>query len=129
MSREHCLSFMSDLESRDLDRLKKWFCETSKLWMPPTAPIEGQRRILALFRTIFRMYSEIHWKVSDVHAIGENRFIYLTDSWGVIGEDTSYKNHILTLIEFSPEGQILYLSDYFKDTAIFKTGRKHAGTE
>ena len=59
MSRERCIAFMQDLESCDLERLKPWFVEESVLWVPPTAPIEGQRRILAMFRIIFRMYSKL----------------------------------------------------------------------
>ena len=87
--------------------------------MPPTEPIKGDRRILAMFRVIFRMYHEIHWKVTEVYPVGGNRYVYLTDSWGTIGKSTPYKNHILSIIDFDAAGRILYLSDYFKNTAIF----------
>jgi len=123
MSAERCVAFMADLESRDLERVRNWFAESATLWMPPTEPIEGNRRIAAMFRVIFRMYAEIHWKVTDVYPVGANRFVYATDSWGTIGKDTPYKNHILSIIEFDENNQIKYLSDYFKDTAIFKAGR------
>ena len=126
MSRERCIAFMHDLEYRDLERIKPWFAEKSVLWMPPTTPIEGQRRILAMFRVIFRMYTEIHWKVTDVYPAGGNRYIYATDSWGIIGKSTPYKNSILTIIDFDNEGHILYLSDYFKDTAIFNAEKPAA---
>jgi len=79
----------------------------------------GKRRNLALFRAIYRMYADLHWKVTEVHPIGERRFVYLTDSWGTIGPGREYRNKIATLITFDDDGRILTLSDYFKDTAIF----------
>lgn len=110
---------MRDLEAHNLNALKDWFSEDAVLWIPPAPPVEGPRRIQAMFRLIFRMYKEIHWKVTDFHSIGNNRYIYATNSWGVIGKDTPYQNHVLTVIDFNSEGKISYLSDYFKDTAIF----------
>lgn len=114
---------MSDLEKRDPALVKAWFADNAILWMPPTEPIEGSRRIAAMFRVIFRMYAEIHWKVTEVYHVGGKRYVYLTDSWGTIGKNTPYKNHILSIIEFSAENRITFLSDYFKNTAIFDAGK------
>jgi hypothetical protein len=116
---------MSDLASRDIQNLSKWFHDKSVLWMPPSEPVEGQRRILTLFKLIFRMYSDLNWKVTEYNIVSPTRVIYSTDSWGVIGSapGTPYKNNILTIVDFNTEGKIDFLSDYFKDTAIFKAGR------
>ena len=124
MSRERCLAFMDDLGRRDLGRIKPWFVEKSVLWVPPALPVEGQRRILAMFRIIFRKYSEIHWNVTEIFPVGGTRYIYATDSWGTIGKSTPYKNSILTIIDFDQDGHILFLSDYFKDTAIFNAEKR-----
>ena len=70
------------------------------------------------------MYTEIHWKVTDVYPVGGNRYIYATDSWGIIGKQTPYKNHILSIIEFDGKDRIVYLSDYFKNTAIFNAAKE-----
>jgi len=128
VSRERTLAFMSDLCRRDHAALEKWFIDSSVLWMPPTAPVTGGRRIVVLFRTIFRMYSDLNWKVTELHEVSPTKCIYLTDSWGTIGKDTPYKNSIMTLIEFNADGKIVFLSDYFKDTAIFEAGKKPAPT-
>lgn len=119
MSQDLVLAFVRDLQQRDLSIIKNWFTESSILWMPPMGQIEGQRRIIATFRIIFRKYSDINWKVTEVYSARPSRYIFSTDSWGTIGKSTPYKNSILTIIDFDAEGHILFLSDYFKDTAIF----------
>jgi limonene-1,2-epoxide hydrolase len=129
LSRELIESFMSDLEQRDVEKLRRWFFSESVLWMPPVGKIDGDRRILAAFRIIFRGYSDIHWKVTNIMSAGNNRFIYETESWGTIGKSTPYQNHILTIIDFDAQGRIVFLSDYFKDTAIFNAEKKTAVTE
>ena len=116
---QRVLAFMEDLQTMKTENLKKWFGPTSKLWMPPGATVEGDSRILATFRKIFSRYKELHWKVTQIYPVAQDRFIYETESWGVIGEDRPYKNYILTVIEFDALDKILWLSDYFKDTAIF----------
>lgn len=114
---------MDDLETRDLERLRSWFTDESRLWIPPAGPVTGIRRILALFRATFRMYGEIHWRVTEVHPLGGSRYVYLTESWGTTDEGRPYRNDIATIVDFDEEGRIASLSDYFKDTAIFGSGR------
>lgn len=112
-------SFMQDLNSLDIENLSKWFDENSKIWIPPMTEVEGGKRILALFRTIFRKYNHIEWKASEIFNIGARRFFYETVSKGEMREKGVYNNQICTIIEFSETGKIKYLSDYFKDTACF----------
>lgn len=116
---ERVNAFMQDLQSKDVANLRKWFGPASRLWMPPGETVEGDSRILATFRKIFSRYKELNWKVTQIYPVNQNKFIYETESWGVIGQDKPYQNHILTVVEFDDEGKILFLSDYFKDTAIF----------
>ena len=118
-----CRAFMDDVERRDLPALVGWFSAEAEMWIPPRPAVHGARRVVALLRAIFRLYPEIHWKVTAVHAIDENRCIYFTDSWGTIGRDTPYSNKIATVIRFDADGRIAFLSDYFKDTTIFAAGR------
>jgi limonene-1,2-epoxide hydrolase len=120
---------MADLERRDVEKLRRWFFADSVLWMPPVGKIEGDRRILAAFRIIFRGYTDIHWKVTNIMATSGSRFVYETDSWGTIGKATPYQNHILTIIDFDAQGRIVFLSDYFKDTAIFNAEKKTPASE
>lgn len=86
---------------------------------PPCEPARGARKILAIFGLIFRRYAELSWEVQAVYPAGERRLVYQTESKGGFADGRPYANHILTVIQFSPEGKIHFLSDYFKDTAIF----------
>jgi hypothetical protein len=110
---------MQDLNSLDISNLRKWFNEESKIWIPPAKEIEGDSRILALFRAIFRRYDKIEWTASEIFALGKNRFFYETVSVGNMKGNGSYTNNICTIISFTECGKIKYLSDYFKNTACF----------
>ncbi len=109
---------MRDLESKDLDRLEKWFDDSSNVWIPPAAKVTGASRILALFRSIFRKYDKIHWEILEIHPLSDNRFFYVCNSWGIM-RSMEYRNQVATDITFTETGKISHLSDFFKDTAVF----------
>jgi len=110
---------MADLQTLKTENLVKWFDGESELWLPPADPAVGARRILALFGLIFRRYRDLSWTVQAVYPAGPRKLIYATESKGTFADGRPYANSILTIIEFSPEGKIRFLSDYFKDTAVF----------
>jgi hypothetical protein len=111
--------FMADLATLQTEKLSKWFDEKSELWLPPCDPAVGQRRIVNLFSLIFRRYKTLFWEVGAVYPAGERKLVYQTESHGIFADGRPYANSILTIIEFSPGGKIRFLSDYFKDTAVF----------
>jgi hypothetical protein len=117
--KQKCVEFMQDLQSRDLNKIGEWFLEDSQVWVPPASPVTGSNRILALFRAILKRYNSIQWKVTEVHHLEQNRYFYISESWGMTGTSMPYRNTIATDITFNPEGKIERLSDYFKDTAVF----------
>ena len=118
-NRQRVVAFVRDLQSKDLERLGRWFTESSRVWIPPSKPAVGRKRILALFRAIFRMYSDLNWEVERVYCIDGSTAIFALKSWGVFRTEKTYQNAILTLIQFDRTGKIDYLSDYVKDTRIF----------
>jgi limonene-1,2-epoxide hydrolase len=118
---------MSVVERRDHRALGDWFAESAQVWVPPRPKIRGRRRILAMFRAIFARYAELHWRVTEVYSLGPRCGIYLTDSWGTLDGKTPYHNHVMTLFELDPDGRILSLSDYFKDTVAFSAGAAACG--
>ena len=114
-NRQRVKAFMRDLQSKHLERLGRWFTEFSRVWIPPSKPVVGRKRILALFRAIFRMYSDLNWEVEKVYCINGSTAIFVSKSWGVLRPEKTYQNAILTLIQFNCTGKIDYLSDYVKD--------------
>lgn len=114
-----CFDFIDDLQTKQLEKLEQWFFEESEVWLPPSKTIKGKRAILILFRAIFKKYSQLNWRVEKVHDLGGGQFIFNTYSWGQFITGQKYENHILTEINFNELNQITWLSDYFKDTAIF----------
>ena len=118
---------MSAVERRDHRTLETSFAESAEVWIPPRPVIRGRRRILAMFRAIYARYSELHWRVTAVHALDERRGVYLTDSWGTVDGEMPYHNHVMTLVEFDEDGRIVSLSDYFKDTGVFQAGPTACG--
>lgn len=111
--------FMADLQTLKTENLGKWFDEASELCLPPCEPARGTRKILAIFGLIFRRYKELSWSVTAAYPAGERKLVYQTESKGTFTDGRPYANSILTIIEFTPEGKIRFLSDYFKNTAIF----------
>lgn len=112
-------SFMQDLNSLNVENLEKWFNHESKIWIPPFKEIQGENRILAMFRAIFRKYESIEWKQSEIYSVGKERYFYETVSHGNMKGKGFYTNQICTVIAFTECGKIKSLSDYFKDTACF----------
>ncbi|MCS3868413.1 limonene-1,2-epoxide hydrolase [Chryseobacterium ginsenosidimutans] len=111
--------FMQDLNSLNIEHLEKWFTDETVIWIPPAKEISGKTRILALFRAIFRRYEKIEWRVSEIFALGNDKYFYQTNSLGNMNGKGTYENEICTIIHFSESGKIVYLSDYFKDTRSF----------
>lgn len=113
-------SFMADLNSLKIENLEKWFNNESRIWIPPAGEVVGARRIIALFRAIFRKYEKLEWNVNEIFSLGNNKFFYETMSNGTNSNKAIYNNHICTVISFTECGKIKFLSDYFKDTSSFK---------
>jgi len=111
--------FMKDLNSLNIEHLEKWFTDESTIWIPPSKEISGKNRILALFRAIFRRYESIEWQVFEIFPLGNQKYFYQTTSYGTMINKGIYENNICTVVHFSEDGKIIYLSDYFKDTKAF----------
>ena len=117
--KERVLEFMKDMESNDPRRVSSWFTEASTLWIPPCLPVSGLSRINALFRALFSRYINVHWTVVDIFEVSPTRCLHICDSWGEMKGRDNYSNRVITDITFDADGKISYLSDYFKDTAVF----------
>ena len=93
-------SFMHDLNSLKVENLTKWFNDESKIWIPPMKEIQGEGRILALFRAIFKRYENIEWKASEIFDLGNNKFFYETISLSLLRSFVSHCGASTTNVDF-----------------------------
>ena len=114
-----CIAFFEDLNTKDLQKISKWFEDNSVIWIPPAGPVETKSKITVYFRAVFQRYKELTWKVNEVLEVDENRFFVLVKSEGVFKDDRPYQNYLATELQFNENKKITLLSDYFKDTSCF----------
>jgi hypothetical protein len=120
--KERIEAFMRDMHTLEAATMANWFAEDGELWIPPAASIKGQSRIKALFRAMFSRYDFLEWTIVDILPVSDTRCIHICDSHCKIKGRDAYRNRVMTDIRFNREGKILSLSDYFKDTAVFRSG-------
>lgn len=109
------------LSSGNTDAAAMLFAEECTFLFPGLRPVRGRALVTRTFRLIRRRYNEISWQsASDVLANTN----WIVSAWTVEGtfkgSGLSYKNEGLSLIRLNAQGQIVVLSDYFKDTLSFK---------
>lgn len=117
---ERILKFMEDMASKDACRVAGWFTDNSTLWIPPAMGITGLQRIKALFRAMFNRYEYLQWDIVEIIPVSPNRCFHVCISKGKMKGLPEYNNRVITDIVFDETGKILSLSDYFKDTSVFK---------
>lgn len=68
---------------------------------------------------IFRRYSDIQWEILELYQAAENVILVEMRSYGTFVSGKIYDNHPISLIKYTESGKIFYISDYFKNTAVF----------
>lgn len=111
--------FILDLNSRDPGKLKTWFRDDAQLWIPPAPLVCGSKRIELLLKLIFRRYSDIQWEILELYQASENVILVEMRSSGTFISGKAYENNLISLIKYTGAGKIFFISDYFKNTAIF----------
>ena len=111
--------FIDDLNTRNLERLMDWFFEETQLWIPPAPLVRGSKRISLLLRLIFRRYSDIQWEIVELYQASEFIMLIEMRSHGTFTSGKKYENNLISLIKYNSSGKIFYISDFFKNTAVF----------
>jgi ketosteroid isomerase-like protein len=111
--------FIFDLNTRDLEKLMSWFQEDTQLWIPPAPIVQGSARIKLLLKLIFRRYSDIQWEIKELYQASDNIILVEMRSFGNFTSGKAYENNLISLIKYNDAGKIFYISDYFKNTAVF----------
>jgi len=105
------------MNSRELDPLVELLAPDAVFHFPGTKPIEGPDRIRRFIRILFHRYPELRFTVERVIADESSAAAEWTNA-GESRKGEPYENAGVTVLVLGEEG-IVYLSDTFKDTAIF----------
>lgn len=111
--------FIRDLNTRNLESLMNWFLEDAQLWIPPAPIVGGSKRIQLLLKLIFRRYSDIQWEILELYQASDQVILVEMRSVGTFTSGKIYENNLISLIKYNEAGKIFYISDFFKNTAIF----------
>jgi ketosteroid isomerase-like protein len=107
------------MNSRDLSELEKYLAEDAVFDFPGAGTIEGRRKILIFLKVLFRMYPRLTFTVEDIIVEGD----WACAVWSNKGKSKDgrhYENRGVTLLRVC-NGQIVSLSDYFKDTSFVRS--------
>jgi ketosteroid isomerase-like protein len=105
------------MNGRELGHLLHCLADNAVFHFPGTKPIEGPDRIERFIKILFHRYPELNFTVGRT-IVDETLAAVEWANRGVDRKGELYANAGVTIIELV-EGRIAYLSDTFKDTAIF----------
>jgi ketosteroid isomerase-like protein len=104
------------MNSRDVSALAPYMAEDATFDFPGAGCITGKKRILLFFKVLFRKYPRLIFSVTDIIVEGE-RACAVWSNEGETAHGAPYQNRGMTLVHIV-DGQIAYISDYFKDTSF-----------
>lgn len=116
-ARDAVAAVFAAMNERDVGLLLERLAPDAVFHFPGTAPIEGPDRIARFIKILFHRYPRLEFKTGRVIADARSAAV----EWTNAGEDRNgepYANAGVTVIELVGE-RIAYLSDTFKDTAVF----------
>jgi ketosteroid isomerase-like protein len=116
-AREAAAAVFAAMNERDVELLVARLAPAAVFHFPGTKPLEGPDRIARFIKILFHRYPRLEFTTGRV--IADERCAAV--EWTNEGEDRGgepYRNAGVTVIELAA-GKIAYLSDTFKDTAVF----------
>jgi ketosteroid isomerase-like protein len=107
------------MNSRDVSELTPYIAEDASFDFPGAGCITGKKRILLFFKILFRRYPRLTFRIDDIIVEGE-RACAVWSNEGENAQGTPYRNRGITLVRIT-DGQITFISDYFKDTSFVES--------
>ena len=105
------------MNTRDLQNFTELLAEEIIFHFPGTAPLEGPDRIIRFLKVLFYKFPRLDFKISRIVANETGAAVEWTNE-GNFRKGAPYTNAGVTWLELV-DGKIVYLSDTFKDTAMF----------
>ena len=107
------------MNTRDLSGLEEHLSEDAVFDFPAAGTIQGKKKVLTFLKVLFRMYPRLTFTVEDVIVEGD-RACAVWSNKGESKEGRPYENRGVTILRIC-NGQIVSLSDYFKDTSFVRS--------
>jgi ketosteroid isomerase-like protein len=115
-SHDLALVFFQALNTRDFDSAKKFLHEDVALDFPGSGRMEGIRRVIIFIKALLRKYPVLIFNIREVIVEGDRICAIWTNTGeNLAGDD--YENSGITLFHLENQ-QIIFISDYFKDTSF-----------
>jgi ketosteroid isomerase-like protein len=109
--------FYEHINQRDVGQMRNYLKEEAQFLFPKSQPLSGKEKILRFFQVLFLQYPQLSFEVRRVVAEGDSAMAHWVNQ-GVDRKKQPYENEGVTLFEFQ-DGQIIFMSDFFKDTGKF----------
>ena len=116
-AREAAGRIFEAMNSRDLDSLSGILAPDAVFHFPGTGPIEGAEAIARFLKILLRRFPELTFTPGRTIVEEERAAVEWTNK-GKDRKGIPYHNAGVTVLELR-EGRIAYMSDTFKDTAVF----------
>ena len=115
MSNEYAvIQFFDFVNARDLKKMGDLLHSKAEFYFPKTQPLIGKDRIMRFFNILFRQYPEMFFKIHRVIQQEQHAAVHWTNR-GINRRNERYVNEGVTILE-RKGNQIIFISDFFKDT-------------
>ncbi len=118
--KEMAQSVFNAMNTRDFSVFENMITNNVVFDFPGAGRIEGNRKVIIFLKALLRKYSVLTFTINEI-IIENNSACVIWTNEGKHVEGHSYSNRGITLIHYSNENKIEFISDYFKDTSFVKS--------
>jgi ketosteroid isomerase-like protein len=104
------------MDTRDFSYIEQHMDEGLIFDFPGIGIVEGRKRVLTFMKAMLRKYSSLSFTISRCIQQDDHSCVVWTNQ-GNLNSGEPYRNSGITLVRFAEE-QIVFISDYFKDTSF-----------
>ena len=106
------------MDKRGFTLFEKHVAEEAELNFPGSELTKGCRRIIVFLKAVLRKYPELKFIIENI-IVDKERASVIWSNKGKYKNGKPSSNRGITLMEIKA-GQIVLVSDYFKDTSFFE---------
>ena len=109
---------VSSMDKREFTLYEKYVAEDAELDFPGSETVKGCRRIIVFLKAVLRKYPELKFTIENI-IVDEAGAAVVWSNKGKFKNGEPYNNRGITLVQMR-DGEIILISDYFKDTSFLK---------